>query len=88
MQQGRLGQTATVLEDGSLLVAGGAFAALASAELYDAKAGRWSATGNMVTPRVNCTATLLLDGKVIVAGGDSLNGVLASAELYDPSNGK
>src|SRR6266513_1089821 len=33
------------------------------------------------------TATLLPNGKVLVAGGGDSNGILASAELYDPASG-
>ncbi len=97
--------TATLLPDGKVLVAGGIAdnteqVELASAELYDPSTGKWSATGNMTTPRSRHTATLLASGKVLVAGGFcdpngtrgcaavEPNGAIAVAELYDPRTGK
>ena len=88
----RFAQTATLLPNGKVLVAGGGDLALpnpvlASAELYDPVSGMWSATGSMVHPRQGHTATLLSNGKVLVAGGDDGTNVLGSAELYDPATG-
>src|SRR5206468_4565756 len=46
------------------------------------------ATGSLGTARDAHTATLLPNGKVLVAGGSNeLDGVLSSAELYDPASG-
>jgi hypothetical protein len=42
----------------------------------------------MTTPRINHRATLLPNGQVLVSGGDNTTGVLASAELYNPSTGR
>jgi len=91
----RYGHTATLLQDGRVLVVGGygyASARLDSAELYDPVAGTWSLTGNMHFPRVNHTATLLPDGRVLVAGGDTSSnppnfGLTDTAEIYDPATG-
>ena len=48
----------------------------------------WATTGSMATARDFHTATLLPNGKVLVAGGEnSSDGILASAELYDPAAG-
>ena len=57
---------------------------LASAELYDPRAGTWSRTGSMSVGRARHTATLLNDGRVLVVGGI---GRITSAEVYDPSAG-
>ena len=88
-------QTATLLGDGRVLIAGGGTgtSSLSSAELYDPVAGRFTATGSLVQPRTYQTATLLTDGRVLLVGGDSYGGDwgaaawLASAELYDPRTG-
>jgi N-acetylneuraminic acid mutarotase len=45
----------------------------------------WVLTGSMNAARDFHTATLLADGRVLVAGGRDANGILDSAELYDPA---
>jgi hypothetical protein len=80
----REGHTATLLQDGRVLVAGGGFAGASNlAELYDPRDKVFHPTGNMTAFRSRHTATLLDNGRVLVTGGtfDS------SAELYDPNLG-
>jgi hypothetical protein len=89
------GQTATLLANGKVLVAGGYstnyVVAVPNAELYDPATGTFSAAGPMNAVRYFHTATLLPNGKVLVAGGCLDTGgsceMLASAELYDPATG-
>src|SRR5215831_10692635 len=86
MSTARVSYTATLLNNGKVLVAGGLdsnFTAQASTELYNPGTGRCTPTGSMSTARYAHTATLLNNGKVLVAGGLGSNGDLASAELYD-----
>ena len=88
MHGARDGQTATLLPDGKVLVAGGArrggSGAVATAELYDPVSGTWTATGDMLEAARGHTATLLSNGKVLVVGG--VEGPF-TAELFDPSSG-
>jgi hypothetical protein len=90
----RLGHTATLLSDGRVLVAAGIEArdasVLASAELYDPATGKFMRTGHLTSARALQTATLLPDGRVLLTGGSDTaieSRGLASAELYDASNG-
>ena len=46
---------------------------------------QWTPTGTLGTGRYFHTATLLPNGKVLIVGGIGTNGVLNSAELYDPA---
>jgi hypothetical protein len=60
----------------------------ASAELYNAASGKWTATGSMTQARENFPAVVLSNGKVLVSGGLGASSiVLASAELFDPTTG-
>jgi hypothetical protein len=83
--------TATLLEDGRVLVAGGggeAYASSTSADVYDPATGKFTKTGSMHTGRWLHTATLLDDGRVLILGGRSpKDSVYRSAELYDPRTG-
>src|SRR4029077_20224444 len=101
LQTARGFQTATLLGDGRVLVAGGAHRAtdthciggIASAEVYDVGLGAFAPAGALTAARYAHTATLLQNGKVLVAGGfgDTSDcqdvGVQAqnTAELYDPA---
>jgi len=81
-------QTATLLSDGRVLVAGGygTSGRIAQAEVYNPATGKWSSAGNLNNARAQSTATLLPSGKVLVTGGLDPNGArLSSAELYNPA---
>ena len=89
----RYAHTATVLEDGTVLVAGGIGVGgvrLRSAERYDPVRNLWTALPEMREARSAHASTLLADGRVLVTGGvgEPQPGrgpvELASAELFDP----
>jgi hypothetical protein len=91
MSQKRYGHSLIRLQNGQVLTAGGNSASwggcnvLSSAEIYDPTAGKWTATGAMITGQDGYTATLLSNGKVLIAGGGNCNGLLSTAELYTPA---
>jgi N-acetylneuraminic acid mutarotase len=89
----RVFHTATVLQNGKVLVTGGSnFTTIIydTAELYDPGTGFWSGVGKMTSARIVHTATLLNSGKLLVVGGfnnqpiDSTN---KSTEQFDPVSG-
>lgn len=92
MSIARTGHTATLLTDGTVLVAGGVNPASvieASAEIYDPATGNFIPVGNMAEWRFSHTASLLGDGRVLIVGGYSGDSAFPSptqtAEIYDPA---
>ncbi len=94
MHETRASHTATVLQDGRVLITGGFKKApdghsqisSLTAELFDPRTESFIRTGDMNVRRAGHTATLLPSGKVLVAGGFTGNGITASAEVYDPAS--
>jgi len=92
--QARWGHTATVLGDGSVLVAGGTGPALdgtytVRAEIYHPGSNRWRSVDPMATARGFHIASRLADGSVLVAGGlthphHTVN-VTGASEFFDPA---
>ncbi len=96
MAAARSSHTATLLQDGRVLITGGVdehSARLSSAEIYDPTQRTFTPTGSMTLARSGHTATLLPDGRVLIVGGEQTppgqNGIEPgqSAELFDPSAG-
>jgi hypothetical protein len=91
MDTARAYHTATLLPDGTILVAGGQNAPttpLASATVYSPTLGVFTDVGPMSLPRSNHTATLMTNGRVLVAGGftNSVStGPTNVAEIYYPN---
>ncbi|CAF1690851.1 unnamed protein product, partial [Adineta ricciae] len=90
MNAARVRHTASVLSNGTILVAGGSsvYTYPYSAELYDPSTNNWTMTPNMNAARSGHTASVLSNGKILVTGGSNIdsdsNEYLSSAELYDP----
>jgi N-acetylneuraminic acid mutarotase len=88
--------TATLLQDGRVLVVGGYDGlgpAIKTAELYDPVTNSWSKAAGMRTAREHHTATLLKDGRVLVVGGEQQDSqgaikLFSSAEIYDPAHNR
>ena len=96
MDVGRFLHTATLLQNGRVLIVGGALTSasepVATAEIYDPATGIFTMTGAMAIAREQHTASLLTDGRVLVVGGTTSTGTgdlqpTATAEVYDPSTG-
>ncbi len=91
--EARVRHTATLLDDGRVLLAGG--------QVFDAKVGNWrlavdelwdagtfTAAGHLLEQRTDHTAVRLDDGRVLLAGGSDMNGAtIDGAELWDPATG-
>jgi len=73
-----LGQSATLLNNGQVLMAGGG-----PAELYNPATGKFTATGSMLSVHGDSAGTLLADGDVLVTGKAT-----DFAELYNPATGQ
>ncbi len=95
MSVGRMQHTATLLNDGTVLVVGGVTVQrypgtpVASAEIYDPVAKTWHSAGSAPSPHGSGTASVLADGRVLVVGGgeDGFQVGLTGADLYNPANG-
>jgi hypothetical protein len=89
MTSSRSEHTATLLMNGSVLIAGGfddKGRTLSSAEIYDPVTHTFSSIMPMKHPRRDHTAILMLDGKVLLAGGwDAQNNPVNTTEIYDSS---
>lgn len=83
------GHTATLLDNGKVLVTGGIYAKVLDAprepsefsDIYDPAAGTWSTTGDLTKPRARHQAVLLEDGNVLAIDDNS-------SEIYNVSTGK
>lgn len=97
MTAGRGGHSATLLNDGTVLVAGGNFVYIQygpmrfllqsndSAEVFDPTGTAVIRTGDMETPRSYHTSTLLQDGRVLVTGGSVYTGQSITPSLALPT---
>ena len=82
MGAARAGHTATVLNDGKVLIAGGDDAG--TAEIFDPATETFSSVlMAMAAPRIGHTATLFSDDSVLLAGGNT-----DSMELFTPADQK
>ena len=92
LRDARVVHSATLLNDGRVLVAGGGqgpdtidgYDNVPGAELFDPVSGSFTPAGTFA--RKSHTATLLPSGKVLLAGGN-LTDTTAESELYDPVTG-
>jgi N-acetylneuraminic acid mutarotase len=96
MNQGRSQHTATLLNDGKVLLAAGRKGGdeTDTAELYDPASALFSYTGSLSLKRKRHRASLLLDGTVLVSGGATFQNAHGAgeeptdtAELFHPATG-
>ena len=92
MTVSRLNQTATVLTNGQVYLAGGldscvsSCVADATTELYNPQTYTFTSSQALTTGRSGHTATLLIDGRVLLVGGINDGVTLASTDSYQPAS--
>jgi hypothetical protein len=99
LSEPRFVHSATLLDDGRVLIVGGRFLdfggeddevrtnAIASVDVFDPTSETWSAGPPLSRPRMEHTAILLPDNRVLIVGGRShpeQAPVLGTAEVFDP----
>src|SRR5262249_24018631 len=97
MVNARDGHIATLLSDGTVLIAGGqgwdaingvccyATGSRADAEIYDPPSGTFKSTDHMIGRRLFFASVLLSNGTALITGGWDRAGAVDTAELYVPS---
>jgi hypothetical protein len=93
MAHARDAATATLLNNGNVLVAGGVQGTgVNTAEIYNPSTGTFSEAGNMSQGRYAHAATLMPDGSVLITGGYGTSagtfGALKAAEKFLPASGQ
>ena len=87
------GWTASLLNNGEVLVAGGFVVSndlkeiysLNNVEIYEPTLNKWRETDSLKIGRAFHTATLLNNGKLLIIGGETNEGVeLKDSEIFDP----
>ena len=87
----RAAHSASLLRDGTVLLAGGCHAQGCEegisddAVLFDPARGTFIAAGKLAQPRVGHRAIALRDGSVLLLGGWTPDGATALVERYDPA---
>lgn len=96
LAQARYAHTATLLNDGRVLVVGGigtvSLRALDSVELFDPRTQKFTPLKGLAQGRFGHTATLLKDGRVLIVGGAAFSAddntarfvALDSTEVFNP----
>src|SRR5258705_8493079 len=82
----RRGHSATLLEDGKVLIVGGEnlTGMVSHPEIVDPVSQTSSLVAASTTARTDHTATRLSDGRVLVVGGRGQSGSLTSSDIYNP----
>lgn len=93
LSETRASHSATLLEDGTVLIVGGMArngVFFANADIFDPETNLIRPVKNSMTrKRVGQTATRLLDGRVLIAGGwSNRDAPERSAEIFDPKKGE
>lgn len=85
MNLGRYRHTATLLNDGRVLVTGGETDNLTTTqcEIYNPNTNSWELTGNLQEKRSGHAAILLRNGNVFVSGGRNESPLLNTCEIFD-----
>jgi hypothetical protein len=85
----RAGHSATVLNDGRVVVIGGRHdgPTINEIEIFDPASGTSQLAGHLSEPRTDLGSALLPDGTVLIVGGINTAGeTLSSAEIFDPAS--
>jgi hypothetical protein len=82
----RRGHTATLLNDGRVLIVGGdnQYGIVSQAEIFDPVLQASSLSASSLTGRTDHTATMLPDGRVMIIGGQNESSALGSSEIFNP----